>query len=83
MSQDKNIIAIATAAGAGAVAVIRISGPQAWELAAAQFESIHQKDLLKQKSHSIHLGHIKDGDRLIDQVLLSVFKGLILIQERM
>ena len=75
MSQMHNIIAIATPAGAGAIAVIRISGPDAWELAAAQFVSIHKKDLLKQKSHSIHLGHVTDGDMLLDQVLVSLFKG--------
>ncbi len=75
MSHTHNIIAIATPAGAGAIAVIRISGPQAWELAAAQFVSIHQKDMLQQKSHSIHLGHIMDGEMTLDQVLISLFKG--------
>lgn len=75
MSHTHNIIAIATPAGAGAIAVIRISGPQAWELAAAQFVSIHQKDMLQQKSHSIHLGHIMDGEMALDQVLVSLFKG--------
>jgi len=75
MSQEKNIIAIATPAGAGAVSIIRISGPEAWSLVAGQFKSIRDKDLLKQKSHSIHLGHITDGDKIIDQVLVSLFKG--------
>ena len=75
MSQEKNIIAIATPAGAGAVSIIRISGPEAWSLVAGQFKSFRDKDLLKQKSHSIHLGHITDGDKIIDQVLVSLFKG--------
>ncbi len=75
MSHEKNIIAIATPAGAGAVSIIRVSGSDAWSLVAAQFKSIRDKDLLKQKSHSIHLGHITDGDKIIDQVLVSLFKG--------
>jgi tRNA modification GTPase len=75
MSQEKNIIAIATPAGAGAVSIIRISGPDAWSLVAAQFKSVRSKDLLKQTSHSIHLGHIADGAKIIDQVLVSLFKG--------
>ena len=75
MSHEKNIIAIATPAGAGAVSIIRVSGSDAWSLVAAQFKSIRDKDLLKQKSHSIHLGHITDGDKIIYQVLVSLFKG--------
>jgi len=33
------------------------------------------KDLTKQKSHSIYLGNIIDGDRIIDEVLVSIFKN--------
>ena len=37
--------------------------------------SIKNKDLTKQKTHTLHLGHIVDGERVLDQVLISVFKN--------
>ena len=60
----------------GAISVIRLSGPKAIDLANAHFKSkIKEKDLTKVKSHTIHLGNIKDGSRIIDEVLVSVFKN--------
>ena len=73
-SQD-TIVALATPSGAGAIAVIRLSGPDAITLANAKFKSIHNKDLTKQKTHTIHLGHIVDGTKVYDEVLVSLFKG--------
>ncbi|WP_444671090.1 tRNA uridine-5-carboxymethylaminomethyl(34) synthesis GTPase MnmE [Flavobacterium columnare] len=69
------IVALATPSGAGAIAVIRISGKEAIVKAQQVFKSIKKKDLAKQKSHTLHLGHIVDGDKILDQVLLSLFKG--------
>ncbi|QOG90554.1 tRNA uridine-5-carboxymethylaminomethyl(34) synthesis GTPase MnmE [Flavobacterium columnare] len=74
MNQD-TIVALATPSGAGAIAVIRISGKEAIVKAQQVFKSIKKKDLAKQKSHTLHLGHIVDGDKILDQVLLSLFKG--------
>ncbi len=75
MLSNEPIIALATPAGAGAIAVIRISGKDVIRLSAPFFRSIHGKDLLLQKTHTIHLGHIVDGHRELDEVLLSIFKG--------
>ena len=75
MIYNDTIVALATASGAGAIAVIRISGEKAIEIASQVFRSIKNKDLLKQKSHTLHLGHIVDGDKTLDEVLLSIFKG--------
>jgi tRNA modification GTPase len=76
MNHKDTIIALATASGVGAIAVIRISGPEAISLVAANFQSIKSnKSLLDQKSHTLHLGHILDEKRTIDQVLVSVFKN--------
>lgn len=75
MFSNQSIIALATPAGAGAIAVIRISGKDAIEIASKHFTSIKGKKLSNQKSHTIILGHIVDGDRVLDEVLLSVFKG--------
>lgn len=74
VSQD-TIVALATPSGAGAIAIIRVSGKDALTIAASVFESVSGKDLLKQKTHTIHLGHIIDGAKVYDQVLLSIFKG--------
>ncbi|MFL1896614.1 tRNA uridine-5-carboxymethylaminomethyl(34) synthesis GTPase MnmE [Aquimarina sp. 2-A2] len=75
MISKDTIVALATASGAGAIAVIRVSGVDAISIGASIFRSIHAKDLRKQKSHTIHLGHIVDGDRVLDEVLISIFKG--------
>ncbi len=69
------IVALATPSGAGAIAVIRVSGQDAIAIAATVFVSVKGKDLLQQKSHTLHLGHIVDGPKTIDEVLVSVFKG--------
>ena len=83
MSQEKNIVAIATPAGAGAVSIIRISGPDAWSLVAAQFKSVRDKDLLKQTSHSIHLGHIADGAKSLTKCWSLYLRDPIHIREKM
>ena len=75
MITNNNIIALATPSGAGAIAVIRVSGKDAINLTSPLFKSIHGKDLTKQKTHTIHLGHIVDKERVLDEVLVSVFKG--------
>ena len=75
MHQNDTIIALATPSGAGAIAVIRLSGPDAIHLVDAFFKSIHDKKLVHQKTHTIHLGHITESGRVIDEVLVSVFKN--------
>lgn len=75
MIQTDTIIALATPAGAGAIAVIRLSGPDALTIASKQFESVSGKILENQKSHTIHLGFIKDGENILDQALVSIFKN--------
>lgn len=75
MIPNDNIIALATPSGAGAIAVIRISGKEAISICDAHFRSIRGKRLIAQATHTIHLGHIlKDGQDL-DEVLVSVFKN--------
>ncbi|WP_027879779.1 tRNA uridine-5-carboxymethylaminomethyl(34) synthesis GTPase MnmE [Mesoflavibacter zeaxanthinifaciens] len=76
MIYNDTIVALATASGAGAVAIIRLSGKDAIKIAADNFKSVKsQKSLSDQKTHTIHLGHIIDENRVIDQVLVSVFKN--------
>lgn len=75
MSYSDNIVALATPSGTGAIAVIRVSGPDAISLVDNIFRSIKGKELEQQKSHTIHLGHIVDGAKILDEVLVSIFKA--------
>lgn len=75
MRHQDTIVALATPAGAGAIAIIRLSGEEAISIASKVFYSVSGKKLSQQKTHTIHLGHIKDGDRVVDEVLASVFKN--------
>ena len=73
---NDTICAIATANGAGAIATIRLSGSESIQIASKLFKS-HKDDfdLVKAKSHGLYFGKIIDGDELIDEVLLSLFKA--------
>ena len=75
MIPQETIVALATPSGAGAIAIIRLSGAAAVTIAADVFQSVSGKDITKQKTHTIHLGHIVDNGKVYDQVLLSIFKG--------
>ena len=75
MIQNDTIVALASPSGSGAIAVIRVSGAEAISICQSVFSSISGKNISKQKSHTLHLGHIVDGEKVIDQVLLSIFKG--------
>ena len=75
MIPQETIVALATPSGAGAIAIIRLSGKEAIAIAAQVFDSVSGKDITQQKTHTIHLGHIVDDTKVLDQVLLSIFKG--------
>lgn len=75
MIYQDTIVALATPSGAGAIAVIRISGNQALSIASSVFESVSGKNLEKQNTHTVHLGHIVDEAKILDQVLVTIFKG--------
>ncbi|TDD93660.1 tRNA uridine-5-carboxymethylaminomethyl(34) synthesis GTPase MnmE [Flavobacterium cellulosilyticum] len=75
MLYNDSIVALATPSGAGAIAIIRISGLEAISIGNSVFQSIKGKDLSKQKSHTLHLGHIIDENKTLDEVLVSIFKG--------
>ncbi|WP_104736017.1 tRNA uridine-5-carboxymethylaminomethyl(34) synthesis GTPase MnmE [Hanstruepera ponticola] len=76
MIQNDTIIALATPSGAGAIAVIRLSGIDAVKLVSENFQSVTDgKKLSSQKTHTIHLGHIVDANKTMDEVLVSIFKN--------
>ncbi len=75
MMYNETIVALATPSGAGAVAIIRISGKNAITIASEVFQSVSNKDITQQKTHTIHLGTIVEDHKIFDQVLVSIFKN--------
>ena len=73
MIDKDNIIALATPAGSGAISIIRISGSKSIEITDSLFKSKNGSKLIDKNSHTITLGQITDGNRIIDQVLISLF----------
>jgi len=83
LNSDDTIAALATPPGIGAIAIIRISGKNSFAIADSIFKS--KKDGLKLadcKSHTIHFGTIVDADTVFDEVLVSLFKLRIRLQEK-
>ncbi|KAA3438046.1 tRNA uridine-5-carboxymethylaminomethyl(34) synthesis GTPase MnmE [Rufibacter hautae] len=71
LSKD-TIVALSTAAGHGAIAVIRLSGPEAISIVQSVFKG---KNLQKQASHTLHFGTIRDAEKILDEVVVTLFKG--------
>ena len=69
---DDTIVALATAPGIGAIAVIRISGKNAFPIIDALFPS---KIISQNPTHTAHVGMMKDGSKLIDEVVVTIFKN--------
>jgi tRNA modification GTPase len=69
---DDTIVALATAQGVGAIAIVRLSGKGAINICNKVFKG---KDLSQEPSHTIHFGTIRDGDMVVDEVLVSLFKA--------
>ena len=68
--KEETIVALATPSGTGAIALIRLSGPDAIAIINAVFKG---KNLEEQASHTIHFGTIRDGQNIVDEVLVSLF----------
>lgn len=67
------ILALATPQGSGAIAIIRLSGPDALTLVDSVF--YHKNKLADSESQKQIFGSIKNGEELIDEVLVSVFRN--------
>lgn len=69
---DDTIVAPATAPGISAISVIRLSGAKAFSIMDNLFPS---KKISEQVPHTLHIGFLKDDGHIIDEVIISVFKG--------
>lgn len=68
---EDTIVALATPPGFGAIGVIRLSGKNSFHIADRLFSS---KKISEQPTHTLHHGLLKDGEQVIDEVVISVFK---------
>jgi tRNA modification GTPase len=69
---DDTIVALATAPGIGALAVIRLSGPDSIKIVKGLFPS---KDLSNQATHTLHVGMLQNGDEVLDEVVISIYRS--------
>ncbi|XOD67651.1 MAG: tRNA uridine-5-carboxymethylaminomethyl(34) synthesis GTPase MnmE [Flavobacteriales bacterium Tduv] len=76
MLHTDTIVALATPDGVGAIAVLRLSGSDSILIVDKIFRSSRSgKELKDQNSHTVHLGELFDGNTILDQVLVSLFKA--------
>lgn len=68
---DDTIAAIATPPGIGAIGVLRLSGNQSFEIMQKLFPS---KNLEEQNANTLHVGFLKEGENVLDEVVISLFK---------
>ena len=76
LSKNDTICAMSTAPGISAIAVIRLSGPKAVSIAGLYFRSPKATFTVDQfETHTAHFGYFATDDEIIDEVVLTVFKG--------
>ena len=71
MDTNSTIAAISTPAGMGALAVIRLSGPHAVSIASRVFKAKSGQSLEQQPHSTVRYGAIVDGQREVDEVMVS------------
>jgi tRNA modification GTPase len=69
--QDDTICALSTGGGLSAIAIIRLSGKDAIKIT----NSVFSKDIISAKTHTIHFGTITENNKIIDEVVVGIFKG--------
>ncbi|MBT7620576.1 MAG: tRNA uridine-5-carboxymethylaminomethyl(34) synthesis GTPase MnmE [Flavobacteriales bacterium] len=68
---EDTICAITTGGGMSAIAIIRISGSKAIEIT----NSVFNKEISESKTHTLHFGDFIDDKEVVDEVLVSIFRG--------
>ena len=69
------IAAIATGMTPSGIGIIRVSGEDAFSIASSVFRRKNNKPLTEYEDHKAYFGYIYDNDRVLDEVILLVFKG--------
>lgn len=71
---DDTIVAPATVPGTGAISVVRLSGPSAIAVADAVVR-LRKGDVASSEGYSLHFGSLMDGDEVLDEAVISVFRA--------
>ncbi|MDA3793241.1 MAG: tRNA uridine-5-carboxymethylaminomethyl(34) synthesis GTPase MnmE [Elusimicrobia bacterium] len=74
-SLNDTIVALSTPFGVSALAVIRLSGPEALSITNRIFSPSRVKNIKSVKSYTVHHGRIKDGNKEVDEVMVAVYKA--------
>lgn len=72
---QKTIAAISTAMSNSGIGIVRMSGPEAFEIADQIYRGKNNKKLSSQKSHTIHYGYIVENGETVDEVLVMLMRG--------
>jgi len=72
MHQEDTIVAVSTPMGIGAIGLIRLSGKEAISIIQKVFDG---RNLKEQASHTLHFGRIHQGGRILDEVIIGLYKG--------
>ena len=72
---QKTIVAISTAMSNSGIGIVRMSGPEAFEIADQIYRGKNNKKLSSQKSHTIHYGYIVENGETVDEVLVMLMRG--------
>ena len=76
LSAKDTICALSTPPGAGAIAIIRLSGPEAIDAAGRYFRPLRKGLIFKEtESHTAHFGTFNDKDDVLDEVLITTFRA--------
>ncbi len=70
---NDTIAAVSTPIGSGGIGIVRISGEESLTILKKIFKTLKNIDEIK--SHTINYGHIYDGDKIVDEVLVSIMKA--------
>lgn len=71
----ETIAAIATAVSNSGIGIVRVSGPEAFEVTDKIFVRKNGKSLREEDGNTIHYGFIQDGNKRLDEVLVMVMKA--------
>ena len=75
MYNEGTIIALSSPPGSGAIAIIRLSGEEAISKTDIFFKSKSGKKLKQSYGYSISYGDLVEGDEVIDEVVVCVYKA--------
>lgn len=71
LNLDSTIAAPATPSGVSAIAVVRLSGSDSFEI----LNQCFSKDITSKEGYTVHYGHIVDGDTTVDEVIVTLFRN--------